>query len=64
MKKLTIESLPDEYENRGTSTYLVPTVHEALKQSKATWDKQYDSIERKMVEGGLPVLWAKVLGQS
>jgi hypothetical protein len=70
VKRLTIEKLPDEYyEKYGlvpptnlTSTYLIPTVHEALKYAKIGWEKVYDPIERKMIEGPPAVLWTKVDG--
>ena len=34
----------------------IPTRAEAMAQSSATWGKQYDRVERKVVEGGLPIL--------
>lgn len=36
--------------------YLVPSMSEAIAHSKATWSKQYDPVERRTVEGGLPIL--------
>lgn len=37
-------------------TWRIPTRAEAMAQSSATWGKQYDRVERKMVEGGLPIV--------
>ena len=42
----------DEYHE-----YEVPSMAEALKYSKQTFDVQFDKIEGKEVRGGLPMLW-------
>lgn len=39
--------------------YSVPTIHETVEHSNATWGKQYDPVERRVIEGGLPLLWER-----
>ncbi len=34
----------------------VPSRRETLLHSTSTWGRQYDRIERKVVEGGLPIV--------
>lgn len=41
-------------------TWRVPTRAEALARSRETWAKQYDRVERRTVEGGLPILFEQV----
>lgn len=36
--------------------YAVPLKREAIANSEATWGSQYDRIERRTVEGGLPIV--------
>lgn len=37
--------------------YIVPSRIEAIAHSERTKDTQFDKIERRMVEGGLPMVW-------
>lgn len=38
----------------------IPTHAEIMAQSSATWGKQYDRIERKTVQGGLPIIIERI----
>lgn len=40
--------------------YLVPRIVQARKYIGDTWGVQYDRTEKKLVEGGLPLVWEKV----
>jgi hypothetical protein len=44
-----------------TAIYTIPSVKEAHKLSKETWGSRYDPIEKKEIQGGIPVLWERVL---
>jgi len=44
---------------RQVTAYLVPSKPEALRHSEATWGSQYDPVERRVMEGGLPMLWPR-----
>lgn len=72
MRKLEVERLSDEYYEKYSlpilgddgdttiSTYLVPSMAASILNSKETWGRGYDDVERKVVEGGLPVLWERL----
>lgn len=34
--------------------YALPTMNRLMEHSQSTWNKQFDSVERKTFEGGLP----------
>ena len=40
--------------------WVVPSKYDLLDRSKTTWGKQYDKIEREIVEGGLPYVMQRV----
>jgi len=44
------------------TSYLIETQLEAARRSKETWGEQYDRIERRVVTGGIPVVWKRVEG--
>lgn len=44
----------------GYSEYLVPSIKDAVRHSEETWGRQYDPRERKMIEGGLPIVIERV----
>jgi hypothetical protein len=44
----------------GYVEYLIPRIVEARKYIGDTWGQQYDKTEKKLVEGGLPLIWEKV----
>lgn len=67
MKIITVEALPEEiYEkyglvrDRSVNTYNVPSRAEHMANSKDTWGSQYDPVERRVIEGGLPLFWEQV----
>jgi hypothetical protein len=39
--------------------YIVETEFEAFKRHRETFGSQYDKIERRVVSGGIPVLWKR-----
>lgn len=41
--------------------YAIPTKKEAIKHMENTWGSQWDSVEKEMVEGGIPTPWRKVI---
>lgn len=41
-------------------TYIIPSLSEAMRHSRNTWGKQHDPIERRVVEGGLPIVMQRV----
>ena len=42
-----------------TAAYVVPSLGAAIAHSKATWGKQFDRVENRVLEGGLPMLWER-----
>ena len=40
--------------------YVVPSVKEARHHAQATFGKQFDPVERQIVSGGIPALWARM----
>lgn len=40
--------------------YIVPSTTAAKAHIKATFERQWDKIERRHVEGGLPLVWDRV----
>lgn len=68
MAKISVERLPDEvYEKYGfdaptggMSTYIVPTVRQRLDYIQETWGSEYDHVEKKIVSGGLSLLWKRL----
>ena len=56
MKKIKVWS---NFE-KGYVEYLVPRIVQARKHIGDTWGVQYDRTEKKLVEGGLPLVWEKV----
>lgn len=55
MRKITAHSL-----SGGKREYMVPSADEAKAYIKSTFDRQYDKVERRFVEGGLPLVWGRV----
>lgn len=47
------------YENKY-SEWDVPSKEELLLNSKLTWGKKYDKVERELLEGGLPMLMSRI----
>lgn len=57
MRKIKVYRLGDD----SYVTYEVPSRREAIAHAEDTFGRQFDRIERKHVEGGLPQLWPKWL---
>lgn len=56
MKKISVYSLEQE----KYVEYEIPSKAMSMEHSERTWGTQWDAVERKHVEGGLPLLWNKV----
>lgn len=67
MKTITVPRLPDEiYEKYGfdppkedNSTYLVPSKQQRIDHIQQTWGSEYDPIEKRIISGGLPLVWER-----
>lgn len=55
MRKITAHTL-----SGGKREYIVPSPAEARAHLKETHGVSYDEVERRRVEGGLPLVWDRV----
>lgn len=67
MRTITVPRLPDEvYEKydlippiKSESTYIIPSKSESLEYNRETYGEEYDHVEKRMVTGGLPLVWER-----
>jgi len=56
VKKIKVWSNFEE----GYVEYLIPRIVQARNYIGETWGSQYDRVEKKLVEGGLPLVWERL----
>lgn len=58
LKSRTIRSI--SIADGSEVVWRVPTRAEAMANSRETWGKQYDRVERRTIEGGLPIIFERM----
>jgi hypothetical protein len=42
------------------ATYTLPSKRKSIEQIEASWAKVYDLVERREIEGGVPLRWERI----